>query len=281
MIPFGNTGLMVSRLCFGTGSHGYPTVQSLMPVEALADLLVDAWEQGIRFWDTALKYDTHRHVAAALKRVPRADVVVATKIRQETHEEAGQALERCFRELDTPYIDIVLMHEVDSVENLAERAPAWQVLKAAKQAGRVRAIGLSTHSIDLLEHAAGLPELDVLFTNLNFAHVHMDADIRHYLAALRRAFAAGQGVYVHKTLGEGALRDQVERAVHHNLSLDCVHAVCVGLKNHIELEETLKAARSFTDRLTGFSTHPDGNDADVGLTTDSPPRSHVAVTERT
>ncbi|HEY4002773.1 MAG TPA: aldo/keto reductase [Candidatus Xenobia bacterium] len=242
MVPFGRTGLSVSRLCFGTGSHGFPARQAALPVETLADLLVRGWEAGIRFWDTADRYGTYPHVSAALRRLPRQDVVVATKFHHPTRPEAEAALERALAELDTPYLDIVLMHEVDSLDEWEERQPALRVLHEAKADGRVRAVGLSTHSIDLLEFAAARPELDVLFTNLNHAHVHMDADIKHYLAALRRGAASGQGVYVHKTLGEGALANDVPRAIQHNLSLDCVHSVCVGLCSTEELDATLAAA---------------------------------------
>ena len=142
----------------------------------------------------------------------------------------------------------MLMHEVDSAHEMEERQGALEALEEARGAGSIRAIGLSTHSIDLLEQAVRDPRLDVLFTNLNHAGIHMDADIKHYLAALEIGHAAGQGIYVHKTLGEGALGAQAASAIAHNLSLSCVDSVCVGMKNREELEIAVQAERTFRRR---------------------------------
>ena len=60
------------------------------------------------------------------------------------------------------------MHEVRS-GGLAERSGAWQALIDAKKQGLVKAIGLSTHHVDITEEAAQMPELDVVFPLLNYA----------------------------------------------------------------------------------------------------------------
>ncbi|MHB2020799.1 MAG: aldo/keto reductase, partial [Candidatus Xenobia bacterium] len=221
----------------------FPCVQSRLTHDELADLLYDAWCGGIRFWDTAARYGTYSHVGHALKRVPREQVVVTAKFHEPDAAAARREVERALRELDTPYLDVMLLHEVDSAEEWEERQPALQVLYEARDAGRIRAIGLSTHCIDLLEMVVGDPRLQVIFTNVNHAGIHMDADLRHYLAALQKAYDAGQGVYVHKTLGEGALGATAAAAIQHNLSLPCVHSVCVGLTSREELQVVLQAAR--------------------------------------
>ena len=65
-------------------------------------------------------------------------------------------------------IDIFLMHEVRSGQ-LEERKGAWQALKDAKAQGLVRAIGLSTHHVDITEAAASMEDLDVVFPLINYA----------------------------------------------------------------------------------------------------------------
>jgi aryl-alcohol dehydrogenase-like predicted oxidoreductase len=63
-VPLGRTGLLVSRLAFGTGYLGGP-------VTAGARLLVEAFELGVNFWDTSDDYGTHPHVARAAREVGR------------------------------------------------------------------------------------------------------------------------------------------------------------------------------------------------------------------
>ena len=78
------------------------------------------------------------------------------------------AIHEACAELDRDYIDIFLMHEVRSGQ-LEERAGAWQALKDAKAQGLVRAIGLSTHHVDVTAAAATMEDLDVVFPLINYA----------------------------------------------------------------------------------------------------------------
>ena len=80
-VPLGNTGLMVSRLSFGTGSNGWQgrSNQSELGINQLANLLQLGYEHGVNFWDSADAYGTHPHIARALQDIPRSEVVILTK----------------------------------------------------------------------------------------------------------------------------------------------------------------------------------------------------------
>src|SRR5918998_4613998 len=85
-VPYGGTGLSVSRLCWGTGLMA--DLRHHMEPEAAAAILLRGYELGVNFWDTADGYKTHPHVAVALRQVPRDAVVVSTKTRADTAEGA-------------------------------------------------------------------------------------------------------------------------------------------------------------------------------------------------
>src|SRR5690554_4799580 len=108
----GATGIEVSKLCFGTGTSGWNgrSNQSALGVRGLADLLHYVYDLGVTFWDTADQYGTHAHVKEALKRIERSRVVIASKTCAEDAATAQSDIERFLREMDTDYIDIVLLH---------------------------------------------------------------------------------------------------------------------------------------------------------------------------
>ncbi|MEB3196802.1 MAG: aldo/keto reductase [Candidatus Sericytochromatia bacterium] len=265
LTPLGRTGLTVSRLCLGTGTTTFDSesAQSKLAVERFGRVLLHAHAQGITFWDTSDNYGTHAHVAWALRQLPRASVQITSKTYAVTAEEARHSVQQSLRELGTDYIDILLMHEPDSPEELAERAGALAGLQACKAEGLVRAVGLSTHAILTLETAAGRPDLDVLLTNYNLAEVHMDAGLPDYTRALEKAHAAGQGVIVMKTLGEGKLAHRRHEAIPYNLTRPFIDAVVVGMMDEAQVDDTLAIARPHLARPVNGEASPS--------TTETPP----------
>ena len=63
------------------------------------------------------------------------------------------------------------------------------------------------------------------------------------------AHQKGQGIYVHKTLGEGRLANRKEEALRFNLGLPFVHSVCVGLNSERELEEIVSLAELIASEI--------------------------------
>lgn len=254
-IPLGKTGLSVSRLCFGTGTTTYDaeSAQSKLAVETFGAALVRGFELGVNFWDTSDNYNTHRHIAWALREVGRENVVVTTKTYARNAESARRSVERALADLETDHLDIMLLHEPDSPEELESRWEALLALQEAKREGLVRAVGLSTHAILTLEAVAGMPEIDMILTNFNFANEHMDANIKDYRAAMQQAAASGQGVVAMKTLGEGKLAHRRHEAIPYNLAQPFIHSVVVGMMDVAQVEECVAIA-------DGYLTDPDGHE---------------------
>ncbi len=241
-VAFGSTGLTVSRLCLGTGSsgNGGESVQGQSSAKEYAKLLVQAaLDYGLTFWDTAFLYGTHEHIRLALKALDRKEITIASKSCTRSELIGDEVLRAC-QEMQVEFIDIFILHQVDSLTEWQEVQPALEALKKAQGEGIIRAVGLSTHNIDVLEEVVTDPAIDVVFTNYNFANVHMDADIKDYTQALEQAYALGKGVYVHKTLGAGKLVEHYERAVHFNLDRSFIHSVSVGITSEKELKQLIE-----------------------------------------
>ena len=112
IVALGRTGITTSRLAMGTGTvgSGHHSHQTALGIKGLSDLLLNGYDHGLRFFDSADAYGSHPHVAEALKHVPRDKVTVLTK--SWSRDPAGMRadLDRFRRELGTDYIDVCLMH---------------------------------------------------------------------------------------------------------------------------------------------------------------------------
>src|ERR1700694_2626475 len=111
-VTLGKTGIQSSRLAMGTGTvgSGHHSHQTARGVKGLYDLLLNRYDHGLRFFDSADSYRSHPHVAEALKHVPRDKVTVLTKTWARDPASARADLDRFRRELGTDHIDVFLMH---------------------------------------------------------------------------------------------------------------------------------------------------------------------------
>ena len=161
----GNTGIRVSRAGFGVLPMG-PS-QLALPVDEGAAILRYALEKGINFIDTAQYYRTYPYIRKALEGGGFPDAVLCSKSLCDDYDSMMDAIREAREEMGRP-ADIFLMHEVRSGQ-LEVRQGAWQALVDAKKQGLVRAIGLSTHHVDVCAAAAEMAELDVVFPLINCA----------------------------------------------------------------------------------------------------------------
>ncbi len=143
-ITLAGTKLEISEIGFG----GIPIIP-LSPDEAVS-VVRHCFEIGITFFDTANMYQTSEDkLGAALKEV-RDQVVIATKTAQRDAKGAADHVDRSLRLLQTDRIDIYQLHNVSNPDALAQvLAPqgAYEAVRKARDAGKIRHIGISSHSI--------------------------------------------------------------------------------------------------------------------------------------
>lgn len=232
----GRSGLTVSTLCFGTGYMGGPVAEG-------ARLLTRAYELGITFWDTSDDYGTHPHVARALRDVGRDEIVVTTKTYASTAASARRSVTKALRELRVEAVDIFLLHAVDSVGELEAKLPALEALAHAKRDGLVRAVGVSSHSRQVLARLPDLEAVDVALAVVNQTGSWMkDATPKEMTNAVKSLYRSGCGITGIKALGSGQVtdRNEVTAALRFAFRYPYVHAICVGMTTEAELEANVR-----------------------------------------
>jgi aryl-alcohol dehydrogenase-like predicted oxidoreductase len=194
---------------------------------------------GATFWDTSDDYGTHPHVARALREVGRDQVVGATKTYASTATGARRSVTKALRELGVGTVDIFLLHAVDSAGELEAKLPALEALVKAKAEGLVRAVGVSSHSREVLERMLERPEVDVALVVVNETGSWMkDASPIEMTKAVKRLYRSGRGIYGMKALGSGEVtgKTEVAAALRYAFRYPYTHATCVGITTEAELE---------------------------------------------
>jgi aryl-alcohol dehydrogenase-like predicted oxidoreductase len=241
-VVLGKTGIRTSRLAMGTGTIGYGhhSNQTALGVKGLSDLLLNGYDDGLRFFDAADAYGSHPHVAEALKHVPRDKVTILTKTFSRDAASARADLERFRRELGTDYIDICLIHCVTEGDWTERFRGVMDVLSEAKEKGVIRTHGCSCHSIEALRAAARSPWVEVDLARINPIGAHMDASPQEVVSVLKEMKGAGKGIIGMKILGQGELRGRVDDALRYALSLGILDAFTIGAESKTEQEDLLR-----------------------------------------
>ncbi|SMP48992.1 aldo/keto reductase [Anoxynatronum buryatiense] len=230
----GKTQIRVSRLCYGTLTLG-PLQRNMTP-EAGGRLLCHAYQQGITFFDTAQLYGTYPHLRYLLKQVRRENVVIMTKSYAWSTETAREAVEEALEEMGTHYLDIMLMHEQESLHTLQGHGDALQEYMRLKDRGIIRAVGFSTHRIATVTASLHYPQLQVIFPIFNPSGLGIqDGGIDEMTQALQTAQAAGKAIVGMKPLGGGHLLGNYEEALRFSLEHPLLDAVAVGMQSQAEI----------------------------------------------
>ena len=251
----GNTDLEVSIAGFGVLPMG-PS-QLALPVEEGAEIIRHALRNGINFLDTAQYYRTYPYISKALENGEFEDVIICSKSLCQDYEGMMDAILEARESLNRDVIDIFLMHEVRSGQ-LEERMGAWQALKDAKEKGLVRAIGLSTHHIDITKAAASMEDLDVIFPLINYAGLGIRkgdefGTKEEMLQNMTDCHIAGKGIFSMKAFGGGSLTGHYQEALDYVFSKDCIDSVMIGFGKISEVDDLL----SYLDGSMDKSYNPD------------------------
>ena len=241
-VTLGHTGIQTSRLAMGTGTVGvgHHSHQTALGIDGLSRLLLNGYENGLRFFDAADSYGSHPHVAEALKHVDRTKVTVLTKSWARTAPEMRADLDRFRKELGTEHLDIVLMHCLTEADWTTRFEPVMDALSEAKQKGVIRAHGCSCHSIEALRAAAKSPWVDVDLARVNPVGAFMDDEPDTVVSVLREMKANGKAVVGMKILGQGTLRNRQDEALRSALGLGLLDAFTIGAESIAEQNDLMK-----------------------------------------
>ena len=223
----GDTGLLVSQLCFGcmTFHGGSGLFKAIGTVDQpTADALVQSSiNAGINFFDTADVYsegESEKTLGQSLKNlnIARKDVVIATKVfsrvgpgRNDIGASRGHimdSIDGSLRRLQTDHIDLYQIHGNDAVTPLDETLRALDDLVTS---GKVRYIGISNWQAWkiakalTISHFRNLARFDTLQAYYSIAGRDLERDIVPLLEAEKT------GLLVWSPLAGGLLSGKFSR----------------------------------------------------------------------
>jgi aryl-alcohol dehydrogenase-like predicted oxidoreductase len=179
-IIFGRTGLTVSRTGFGC-----IPIQRI-PFEESTALLQYAYEQGLTLFDTANAYtNSEERIGIALHHV-RGNIVLCTKS-SPSPDKLMSNIENSLRMLQTDYIDVFQFHNPPFVPRPGEEDGLYELALKAKAQGKIRHIGITSHSKDLAREAV----LSGLYDTLQYPLSYLSTDEELSLIDLCREHRVG------------------------------------------------------------------------------------------
>jgi predicted aldo/keto reductase-like oxidoreductase len=204
----GKTGLKIPVVSMGVMNADNPAV-----VRAALD-------GGIYLLDTAYGYQRGRNeemIGQVIKGRPRDSFIIATKIPGPNRDKSMQGqpadaviksfldkLDTSLQRLGLDSVEILYLHNNTTRED-ALNETMMEALEKAKKSGKVRFVGLSTHSgqVEVIRGALEAKIYDVVLAAYNFRQDYRD-DLRK---AIADATQAGMGIIAMKTLA-GAFWDR-------------------------------------------------------------------------
>lgn len=189
----GKTGITVPQNAFGA-----LPIQRVTVDEAVS-LLRNAYDGGMRFFDTARAYsDSEIKIGKAFEGM-RDKVYISSKTQAVTKDKFFEDLDISLKNLKTDYIDIYQLHCAARCYN--EEDEIYNALVEAKKQGKIRHIGITAHKIGVAEDIVRSGLYETL--QFPFSYLASDRDIE----LVKSSAEHGMGFIAMKGLSGGLLTD--------------------------------------------------------------------------
>lgn len=290
----GKTGLKVSEIgmgCEGFVDHDGELTEELMKVAA---------ESGINYLDLYMPHPKMRSRLGEVLKGQRDQFILQAHLctvwkdeqykRTRDITEVKEGFEDLLRRLDTDYIEVGMIHYVDSGEDwkTVAEGPVMQYAKELKEAGKIGHIGLSSHNPVVAKEAAESGLIEVLMFSINpcydlqpagedcyalWDEKNYDRELKNIHPDREALYEAcsrlGVGITVMKAFGGGDLLDEtlspagkaltVSQCIHYALTRPAVATVLAGAHTPEELKKSVhyeEASESERDYAAAFASFP-------------------------
>ncbi len=241
----GNTGISVSKLCFGALTIG--PLQANLPLDEGAKVIREAIDRGVNFIDTAQLYETYEYINRALTPNIKNNIVISTKSYAYSKKTAEESLKEALEKLNRDYIDIFLLHEQESEHTIRGHYEALEYFIKMKEKGIIRAVGISTHNIAAVKAANEYEEIEVIHPIINKNGLGIqDGNVEDMIKALEISKEKGKGIYGMKPLGGGNLISSIDECFDFVLNLDFLDSIAVGMQR---VEEVIANVNRFEEKI--------------------------------
>lgn len=250
-VTLGKSNVKVTRLAFGTGTIG-GRVQRALGQEQFTGLVRYAYDQGIRFFETAESYgDMHRMLGIALKGIPRDSYRLMTKVTTRPGVDPREKIDELRSLAQTDYFDIALLHW-QHTSTWPSDSLRWQDgIAEAQHRQAVVGRGASVHGLPALRKFPGNGWLQVAMIRVNHNGTKMDAedydtrgpgDVTEVTRHVQQVKKEGMGLISMKLVGEGLFTNREDRkaAMRYAFRNAGVDSVTVGYKSRAEIDEAIE-----------------------------------------
>lgn len=228
--PFGAIGVNVSSL--GFGAMNLPGV----PLEQARAALNYALDNGINYIDTAAAYRNSEEIIGECISHRRDEYFLATKTNKRDYATAKEEIDRSLTRMRTDVIDLLQIHYVNYVHEYKaamEEDGAYRAALEAKEAGKVRHIGITGHRPELLAKWIRKGQFDQVLFHLNLAQPFALDEL------IPEMVRRNMGRVAMKPLSGGFIRP-VDKAIRYPYSQD-VHVIISGMVSVEEVKENIAA----------------------------------------
>ena len=172
----GRTGFRVSDISIGFSNN--------------TQVMKKAIESGVNYIDTAESYKNQKVVGEAIKGLDRKSIFITSKLEIKKDKSEAKFIKRfnqCLKELDTEYIDCMMVHSAETIEIL--KTPGFHsAMDQMKKEGKLRYVGVSNHGSNwykepkvrmatILNEAVKDGRFDVFLMAYNFIQEDLGAEV--------------------------------------------------------------------------------------------------------
>jgi len=244
----GRTEMQVARI--GFGGMTIPKVdvgQAVATIERALDL-------GVNFIDTARVYgkgDSERKIGQVMKH-RRKEAYLSSRIPDTTYDGIKRAIDESLEALQTDYIDLYEPHDVSTparYEPLMAPGGGLKALQEARDEGKIRHIGFTSHNWELAARMIRSDEFEAGLITYNIANREAEQDV------IGLAEEHDVGLFVMKVFGNASLlglsppgeerKPTVEECLRFALSNPRLPLILTGVKSPAEIEQNVAIAESY------------------------------------
>lgn len=233
MRDFGKTGMKIKRVGFG----GIP-IQRISQEDT--NKVIDELEKcGVNFIDTARGYTVSEEYLGNALKGRREKFYIATKSMSRDYESMKRDIEISLKNLQTDYIDLYQMHNVKPAEydTLFGEDKAYRALLEAKEQGKIKHIGITSHGLETVEKAVESDKFETIQFPYNIVENQADE-------VFKRAYEKGVGTIVMKPLAGGAIDDGT-LAMKYLLSREYIDVAIPGMDSPQQVIENTDVLQNY------------------------------------
>jgi aryl-alcohol dehydrogenase-like predicted oxidoreductase len=254
IVNLGKSGVKTPLLGMGTGFSGYNRSSNITRAGVAESLIRRAYEKGIRFFDCADTYGTHKYVAAALKGIPRESYILTSKIwvgqggiPEPERPDANVVIDRFRKELNTDYIDILQIHCMTDPGWTDKQKKQMDILENLKSKKIIRSHGVSVHSLEAMKACIESSWVDIVHVRVNPYGDAMDkSEPSEVIPVIAKLHESGKGVIGMKLIGNGNFKndpEKIDASLKYVLGLGTVDTIIVGFELPEQIDDYIGRIR--------------------------------------